>query len=62
MNAAIRDLISKCDVCRTYEKRQPKKSLQSHEIPALPWSKVGDDLMTFEERNSLVTIDYYSSS
>jgi hypothetical protein len=61
MNAAIKDVISKCTVCRTYEKRQPKESIQSHEIPTLPWSKVGADIMTFQGRNYLVSVDYYSS-
>ena len=32
------------DVCRYYDKRQPKQTLISHEVPDGPWAKVGIDL------------------
>ena len=31
-------------VCRYYDKRQPKQTLISHEVPDGPWAKVGIDL------------------
>ncbi|CAC5377383.1 unnamed protein product [Mytilus coruscus] len=38
-----------------------EKTLISHEIPSRPWSKVGIDLMTFQSKNYLVTVIYYSN-
>ena len=32
-----------------------------HEVPGRPWQKVGTDLLSFEGRNYLITVDYYSN-
>ena len=61
INAAIADYVGKCEVCRTYERRQPKETLLYHEIPKLPWAKVGIDLMSFHKKNYLIVVDYFSS-
>ncbi|XP_063441937.1 uncharacterized protein K02A2.6-like [Mytilus trossulus] len=61
MNAEVKDYIQRCETCRTFERKQQKETLISHEIPSRPWSKVGIDLMTFQSKNYLVTIDYYSN-
>ena len=45
----------------TYQPKQSKEPLISHETPALPWSKVGVDLFVFENRTYLITVDYYSN-
>ncbi|CAC5412463.1 unnamed protein product [Mytilus coruscus] len=61
MNAEVKDFIQRCETCRTFERKQQKETLISHEIPSRPWSKVGIDLMTFQSKNYLVTVDYYSN-
>ncbi|CAG2186134.1 unnamed protein product [Mytilus edulis] len=61
MNAEVKDYIQRCETCRTFERKQQKETLISHEIPSRPWSKVGIDLMTFRSKNYLVTVDYYSN-
>ena len=61
INAAIADYVGKCEVCRTYERRQPKETLLCYEIPKLPWAKVGIDLMSFHEKNYLIVVGYFSS-
>ncbi|VDI61503.1 Hypothetical predicted protein [Mytilus galloprovincialis] len=61
MNAEVKDYIQRCETCRTFERKQQKETLISHEIPSRPWSKVGIDLMTFQSKNYLVTVDYYSN-
>ena len=33
----------------------------SHEVTTRPWQKVGSDLFTLNERNYLITVDYYSN-
>ena len=37
MPAEIKDFISKCEVCASYKKEQPKELLISHKIPSRPW-------------------------
>ena len=61
MNAELEDFILKCDVCNSYKPEQPREPLMPHEIPSRPWQKVGTDLLQFDGRQYLITIDYYSS-
>ncbi|XP_021370584.1 uncharacterized protein K02A2.6-like [Mizuhopecten yessoensis] len=61
MNAEIGDHISRCETCRTYENRQQKETLISHDVPERPWSKVGCDLFTIHDKDYLITVDYYSN-
>ena len=50
-----------CDVCRAFERKQPKEILIPHEVPDRPWAKFGADLFTYKGRNFLICVDYYSS-
>jgi hypothetical protein len=61
MNSQVKDFIRRCETCRTYEKKQQRETLISHEIPSRPWSKVGVDLMKCRDKDYLVTVDYYSN-
>ena len=61
MPAEIKDFISKCEVCASYKKEQPKEPLISHKIPSRPWETVGFDIFHFDNRDYLCTVDYYSS-
>ena len=62
MPAEIKDYISKCEVCASYKKEQPKEQLMtSHKIPSRPWGTVGSDIFHFDNRDYLCTMDYYSS-
>ena len=61
MNSEVKDFISKCTICRTYETAQCKETLMSHDVPQRPWEKVGADLFTLEQKDYLVTTDYYSN-
>ena len=38
----------------------PKEPLLSHEVPSRPWQKLATDIFTWEKRQFLVTVDYYS--
>ena len=57
----LRDHIARCDACSTYHDKQPKEPLVSHEVPNRAWAKIGCDLMEFENKNYLVTVDYFSN-
>ncbi|XP_051782584.1 uncharacterized protein K02A2.6-like [Erpetoichthys calabaricus] len=61
MNAQIKGYIEKCDLCRTLGVKQQKESLYPHELPERPWSKVGTDLFVFNNRDYLITVDYFSN-
>ena len=60
MNNEVKDYISRCDTCLTYAPRQQKEPLLSHEVPDRPWAKVATDLFQFENKDYLVTVDYFS--
>ncbi len=61
MNTDIKDYVGKCETCCTYEQSQPKETLEQHDVPKRPWSKVGADLFTFDNKTYMVLIDYYSN-
>lgn len=60
MSTDIKNYISSCETCRTYETCQQKETLMSHEVPHRPWQKVASDLFTYKNVDYLVTVDYYS--
>ena len=61
MSHEIKQFIETCDVCRAYDKRQPRETLISHEVSDRRWVKVGIDLFSYRSRNYLICMDYYSS-
>ena len=61
MNAAVKDYIQKCEVCRSMSTKQQKEPIRQHEIPNRPWAKVGADLFTLDANNYLVIVDYFSN-
>lgn len=61
MNDQIKTFIEKCDICRSMDVKQQKETLWSHELPSNPWSKVGTDIFTLDNRNYLITVDYLSN-
>uniref|UniRef100_A0A1B8Y8I2 Gypsy retrotransposon integrase-like protein 1 n=1 Tax=Xenopus tropicalis TaxID=8364 RepID=A0A1B8Y8I2_XENTR len=61
MNDQIKKFITQCEICASCGDKQPKETLQPHEIPDRPWSKVGTDLLTWNEKDFLITVDYYSN-
>ena len=61
INDQIKTYVTKCDICRSVDYKQQKERLISHEIPNRPWAKVGTDLFSFDNKDSLITVDYYSN-
>ena len=60
MSSEVKDFILKCDICRSVDNKQQKKTLISHDVPDRPWAKVGVDLFTFNQTNYLIIVDYFS--
>ena len=60
MSVEITEKIKNCPVCLENRPSQQPEPMKSHEIPPLPWAKVGTDILHKNGRNYLVTVDYYS--
>ena len=60
MSRDIQTHISSCQICLTKAPSNPKEPLQSHPIPSRPWQHLASDLFTWNNRQFIVTVDYYS--
>ena len=60
MSVEIKDSISNCDPCNTYQKNQQKEPLIPHDPPKRAWSHVATDLLTFDEKEWSIIVDYWS--
>ena len=54
------DIVRTCDACQQYQKRQQRETYIAHEIPDIPWIKVGTDLCKIFSKSYLVLVDYIS--
>ena len=57
----IKDIISKCTVCQSFQQENQKETLLSHPTPSRPRQKVGMDIFTFRNHDYLITVDYFSA-
>ena len=60
ITAALKDYMSKCDICNRYRPEQCKEPLNPHDVPPVPWEKVGVDLFELQKQEFLIAVDYYS--
>ena len=60
MTVDLTEKVKNCPVCLENRPSQQPGPLRSHEIPPLPWAKVGTDILHKNRRNYFVTIDNYS--
>ena len=61
MNQAVEDYIAQSDTCNNYQSEQGKEPMICHEIPSRPWEKVAIDLFQLDNKDFIVTVDYYSN-
>lgn len=54
------NVVTTCKVCQRFQRSKTKEPLLSHEIPPIPFYKVGMDILEFSGKYYLVVIDYYS--
>ena len=60
MNSEIKDYISQCETCQTFNTSQRKETLMPHDVATRPWQRVGSDLFSLKGQDFLITVDYYS--
>ena len=61
MNADIKEMIAVCKTCRNFEASQPKEPLMPVETHSRPREKIGVDLFSFDNKDFLITVDYFSN-
>jgi len=61
MSSNVKDFVSNCEICCTFTDKQQKETLYPHDVPDRPWAKVRTDLFTFDDKQSMVTVDYSSN-
>lgn len=59
MSSAIKDYMDKCSICHSFDSKQAKETLHSHQVPSRPWAKIGTDLFSCNDLNYLI-VHYYS--
>ncbi|CAI6350058.1 unnamed protein product [Macrosiphum euphorbiae] len=60
MKSEIENYIGACNICLKFSKSKIKEPIKSHEIPMIPFYKIGMDIAECFGKNYLVVIDYYS--
>ena len=60
MSKDIAQLVSQCDTCQRHRNQQPKETLKSHEQGTYPWQKVATDVFTWNNKEYLLVVDYFS--
>ena len=60
ITAQLKDHLSRCGICNRYQPEQCKEPLKPHDVPNLPWEKVGVDLFVLDGQSFLIAVDYYS--
>lgn len=60
MTRDIEQMVKKCGACQQFQPRNQKQPLISHNIPELPWLKVGVDIFKIKGQSFLLIVDYLS--
>ena len=42
INSDIENIVNSCEVCQEYRNKQSNEPIINHEIPTIPWTKVGN--------------------
>lgn len=60
MSQDIEKFVLSCNSCEKYRQSNSKEPLMSHDVPSLPFYKIGMDICTYSRKDYLVIVDYYS--
>ena len=61
MSTDIRQAIEGCTTCAMHAGKQATEPLVMTDVPDRPYSKIGTDPFTIQERDYLINVDYYST-
>ncbi|KAK3882515.1 hypothetical protein Pcinc_013114 [Petrolisthes cinctipes] len=61
LNGHIKDMVSRCSTCAAVQPSQAREPMLSHEVPVVPWTKVGMDFFEWNRQKYLVITDYTSN-
>lgn len=61
MSTEIKNLIESCHSCLKHRNANPAEPMQPHELPTLPWEKVGVDFFDCKGKKYVIIEDYYSN-
>jgi hypothetical protein len=60
MSRMIEGTLSSCAACCANRHQQSAEPLIPHPVPFFPWEKIGADIFTFNKRDYLLVVDYFS--
>ena len=60
MNADVDRIVKNCELCIKYQNNQQRKPMISHTVLNERFLEVGINIMTFQAKDYLVIVDYYS--
>lgn len=60
MSSDIESFVNSCSICLKFSRSNNREPLLSHDIPNIPFYKVGSDITEYGGHNYLVVYDYYS--
>ena len=58
INSDIENIVNSCEACQEYRNKQSNEPIINHEIPTIPWTKVGTDIFHLRGKPYLIIVDY----
>ena len=58
IDSELEDTVKSCSLCQEYRNQQQSEPVLRHNIPALPWYKIGTDVFHLFNRHYLLIVDY----
>lgn len=59
MNKDTEEAVVKCEICAEFQAKNVRRTMQTHQIPDRPWSRVSSDLFTLNSKEYIVLTDGY---
>ena len=60
MGKQIEALVESCNICLERHNSFQKEPMISHPIPERPWQAIAIDLLTWNNTDHIIAVDYYS--
>ncbi|CAH2091431.1 unnamed protein product [Euphydryas editha] len=61
MSRDVEHVVRSCTVCAAHAANPVREPMIPHDIPELPWRKVGSDIFVFQKKYFLILVDYFSN-